>query len=108
VNELVRRIMDRNDPCPFCHLAADRVTRSSTHARALRNAYPVSDGHTLVVPHRHVASLWDLAPQERADLSEPALGTQLRSTVERSVGRLQSLQNHLGPKRCQPGARVLS
>jgi diadenosine tetraphosphate (Ap4A) HIT family hydrolase len=63
--------MTRNgsdDACPFCHLAPNRVTRASTHARAFADAYPVTDGHTLVVPVRHVASLFDLQPDELADV----------------------------------------
>ena len=61
--------MTDGDPgCPFCDLPAARVLHTSRHARALRDAYPVSDGHTLVVPARHVASLWGLDPDERADV----------------------------------------
>jgi diadenosine tetraphosphate (Ap4A) HIT family hydrolase len=63
--------MTRNgsdDACPFCDLAPDRVSRSSTHARALADAYPVTDGHTLVVPVRHVASLFELAADELAEV----------------------------------------
>jgi diadenosine tetraphosphate (Ap4A) HIT family hydrolase len=60
--------MDRDDACPFCHLSPGRLSRSSTHARALSDAYPVTPGHTLVVPIRHVASLFDLAADELADV----------------------------------------
>jgi diadenosine tetraphosphate (Ap4A) HIT family hydrolase len=63
--------MTRNgsdDACPFCDLAPDRVTRASTHARAFADAYPVTEGHTLVVPIRHVASLFDLPADELADV----------------------------------------
>lgn len=56
------------DACPFCDLPAGRVLHTSPHARALRDAYPVSEGHTLVIPSRHVASLYDLADEERAGL----------------------------------------
>lgn len=54
--------------CPFCALPAARVLHTGSHGRAFRDAYPVSDGHTLVAPHRHVASLYDLRPEERAGL----------------------------------------
>ncbi len=60
--------MSRDDACPFCHLPPGRVLRSSTHARAIADAYPVADGHTLVVPVRHVASLFDLPVDELADV----------------------------------------
>jgi diadenosine tetraphosphate (Ap4A) HIT family hydrolase len=63
--------MTRNgsdDACPFCHLAPNHVTRASTHARAFPDAYPVNPGHTLVVPVRHVASLFELSADELADV----------------------------------------
>ena len=37
-------------------------------ALALRDAFPISEGHTLVVPRRHVASLFDLTPEEQTEL----------------------------------------
>jgi diadenosine tetraphosphate (Ap4A) HIT family hydrolase len=35
-------------------------------ARAFPDAFPVTEGHTLVVPKRHVASLFDLPEEEQA------------------------------------------
>jgi diadenosine tetraphosphate (Ap4A) HIT family hydrolase len=60
--------VSRDDACPFCDLPPDRVLRASTHARALADGYPVTDGHTLVIPTRHVTSLFDLPPDELADI----------------------------------------
>jgi diadenosine tetraphosphate (Ap4A) HIT family hydrolase len=54
--------------CPFCHVASDQVTRTSANARAFADAYPVTPGHTLVVPARHVVSLFDLTAGELADV----------------------------------------
>ena len=34
----------------------------------IRDGFPISPGHTLIVPKRHVASFFDLTPEERADL----------------------------------------
>lgn len=55
-------------PCPFCSLPADRTVLSSASAIALRDAYPISPGHTLIVPRRHVGSFFEATAQERADL----------------------------------------
>lgn len=55
-------------PCPFCSLPADRTVLSSANAIALRDAYPISPGHTLVVPRRHIGSFFEATTQERADL----------------------------------------
>ena len=38
---------------------------SNEHAFAVRDAYPVTVGHTLVVPHRLVPDLWSLDAAER-------------------------------------------
>jgi diadenosine tetraphosphate (Ap4A) HIT family hydrolase len=60
-------IMDQHG-CPFCHLAQSRVHLESEFAAAFLDAFPVSEGHTLVVPKRHVASLFDLPEAEQAAL----------------------------------------
>ena len=78
--------------CPFCQLSpgssaagADReVIASNPHATpplayAIRDNYPVSPGHTLIIPHRHIPTwfdatrdehlaILDLIDQVRADL----------------------------------------
>lgn len=65
--------------CPFCHPAAGRVRRETTHAVALLDGFPVTPGHTLVVPRRHVASLFDLPQVERAAVW--ALVAEVRSLL---------------------------
>ncbi|MEZ4388822.1 MAG: HIT domain-containing protein [Candidatus Krumholzibacteriia bacterium] len=54
--------------CPFCSPSESRVVRSSEFGSILRDKHPVSPGHLLVVPHRHVGSFFDLDPLEQADL----------------------------------------
>ena len=34
----------------------------------IRDGYPVSPGHTLLIPKRHTGSFFDLSEQERSDL----------------------------------------
>lgn len=43
-------------------------------ALAFRDAYPVSAGHTLVIPVRHVASFFDITPNERAAMRAAMFG----------------------------------
>ena len=45
--------------CPFC-LGHTEVCASNEHAIAIRDGFPVSPGHTLVIPKQHAASLFDL------------------------------------------------
>jgi len=51
--------------CPFCALPTERVLFRNDAAVAVRDAYPVTPGHTLVIPRRHVASFFEATPLER-------------------------------------------
>lgn len=54
--------------CPFCTLPAERVLHADANAVVIRDGFPVSPGHTLLIPRRHVASFFDLSAAERASL----------------------------------------
>lgn len=56
-----------HDPaaCPFCAMPPGRVLLRDDLAIVVRDAYPVSPGHTLVIPVRHVPSFFDTTTQER-------------------------------------------
>ena len=41
---------------------------TSARALAFRDAFPISPGHTLVIPNRHVKSIFELEDAERDDL----------------------------------------
>jgi diadenosine tetraphosphate (Ap4A) HIT family hydrolase len=51
--------------CPFCHLDQSRITLENECAVAFLDAFPVAEGHMLVVPKQHVASLFDLPDAEQ-------------------------------------------
>lgn len=58
-----------NEPCPLC----ERVLRgtlicANDLAVAFADGYPVSPGHTLVVPRRHVANFFSLSEDEQCAL----------------------------------------
>jgi len=59
--------MTSTDPCPFCHPNPSEVIASSRHAIAIRDHYPVSPGHTLVILREHGSSLSDLGATVRED-----------------------------------------
>ena len=56
----------KSDSCIFCSLPAERILASDGPCIAFRDAFPVSPGHTLLIPRRHVASFRDLTPPEIA------------------------------------------
>jgi len=57
-----------SDNCPFCELAQDRIIAENGSCMAIRDGFPVSPGHTLIIPKRHAASYFDLTDAERRDL----------------------------------------
>ena len=56
---------DPNNPCLFC-TDAKGVSLDNEFAYSARDSYAVSPGHTVVIPKRHVASFFDLTPEEVA------------------------------------------
>ena len=54
--------------CPFCSVPDDRILLQNDHAIVLLDAFPVSEGHSLVVPKQHVLSVFDLPAEEQAAL----------------------------------------
>ena len=55
--------------CPFCEIASssedDRIVLENTAGIVIRDKFPVTRGHTLIVPKRHTGSFFDLASGER-------------------------------------------
>ena len=51
--------------CPFCALGRRRESIRTEHAVAFLDGFPIAEGHTLVIPRRHVASLYELAAAEQ-------------------------------------------
>jgi len=54
------------EDCIFCNPGREILARNGS-AIAVFDTYPVSPGHALVLPLRHVAALWDLNAAEYDD-----------------------------------------
>ena len=52
-------------PCIFCKPQRE-ILAENAYAIAVPDTYPVSPGHSLVVPRRHARTLWDLTPAQYA------------------------------------------
>ena len=57
--------------CPFCEIIEDETREiiwEDEHAFAIRDKFPISPGHTLIIPRRHIGTLWECTPEEGASL----------------------------------------
>jgi len=52
------------------------VTRQNALAYSARDSFPVSPGHSLIIPFRHCADFFDLSPEEMAACTELLLATR--------------------------------
>ena len=51
--------------CPFCTLPTTRIVKENDLAVLIHDAYPVSPGHCLVIPKRHIGSWFEATQEER-------------------------------------------
>ena len=58
-------MIPKSNDCIFCELGAGRKITDNELCLAIRDGYPVTDHHTLVIPKRHVADYFDLHQPER-------------------------------------------
>ena len=52
--------------CPFCDVGEHLMVAANALAFAIRDASPVSPGHSLIIPRRHVQTFFDCSAGERA------------------------------------------
>ena len=60
----------RQSGCIFCELPAERLISSNALAFAVRDNYPVTELHTLVIPKRHATTFFDLFEPERRAINQ--------------------------------------
>ena len=52
--------------CPFCNLDQSSIVLVNDHAVAIYDAFPVTLGHSLIIPKRHVESFFETTKEEQA------------------------------------------
>ena len=67
-------------PCPFCTLPPERIIDSNELALVIRDGYPISPGHTLVIPKRHIGSWFEITQAEQQALLD--LLTKAKAILE--------------------------
>jgi diadenosine tetraphosphate (Ap4A) HIT family hydrolase len=60
--------MLNNSNCPFCNLDKSRIIMTNDHAVAFHDGFPVTLGHSLIVPKRHITSFFETIREEQAAL----------------------------------------
>ena len=63
-----RRVADcyyhREENCLFCEIPTERIIEENELAYVIRDGFPVTNLHSLIIPKRHIASYFDLGKSE--------------------------------------------
>ncbi len=70
--------------CIFCDTSSRELVWQSELVIAFRDGFPVSRGHTLVIPRRHVATYFEATAQEQAEIWRAV--SELRQTLAIDLG----------------------
>jgi ATP adenylyltransferase len=72
----------RQSGCIFCNVSSERVVASNALAFAVRDSYPVTELHTLVIPRRHTAAFFHVFEPDRRAISQLLNGLQAEITTQ--------------------------
>lgn len=67
--EVLESYKDRKKDCLFCEIPAERVIAENELFYAIKDGYPVTDGHMLFIPKRHVETYFELYQPELNSLN---------------------------------------
>ena len=67
--------------CIFCSMDIARIVGENKFAYAIKDGFPVTQGHTLIIPHRHAETFFDLT-QEEVSACMDLLSKQQQQIIE--------------------------
>lgn len=70
--------------CPFCSIDKGRIAAETALTMTIRDAFPVSPGHTLIIPKRHFADYFEATLAESLEIAQA-----LRLAAEALVAELK-------------------
>ncbi len=71
-----------NEVCPFCDARSLALVAENALAFALRDKTPVRPLHTLIIPKRHVANMFEATREEREAVHELAIEVKASILLE--------------------------
>lgn len=60
--------MNTTTECPFCIIHDANIRHQNDFGLIMYDENPVSQGHMLIIPHRHISSFFDVTEKERKSL----------------------------------------
>ncbi|MCH4247733.1 HIT family protein [Acinetobacter populi] len=60
--------MEDSVNCPFCQVDEANILHQNDFGLVIYDDNPVSKGHSLVIPRRHISSFFDVSDKERKSL----------------------------------------
>lgn len=73
--------------CLFCNIEPERILVTSELSYAIADGFPVTPGHTLIIPKRHVEGWFGLTDEEMLDCNR--LVHEMRGTLESDDASIQ-------------------
>ena len=68
-----KKKFDPNSPCLFCNPKPHEIIKEMTHAVLITDSFPVSKGHCLVIPRRHIKTYFECSEEENQEFRELVL-----------------------------------
>ena len=63
-------MLGKTDQCLFCNKSKQKIVYDGEFMFVVRDSFPVTKLHTLIIPHRHVSNYFDLNTNELNDLNK--------------------------------------
>jgi diadenosine tetraphosphate (Ap4A) HIT family hydrolase len=60
----IKKMSNMSKTCPFCTSLESRVFLENDLALAILDGFPISEGHSLIIPKRHVNSIFEIQKNE--------------------------------------------
>ncbi|MCI0416255.1 HIT family protein [bacterium] len=56
--------------CPFCKIDPERIVAQTSLTVTIRDGFPISPGHTLIISKRHFCSFFEATPEEEREMMQ--------------------------------------